>query len=288
MFCCQRQSCSSQSGNILHCPSAQFYSAVDTGAASRRPCSFPDGSPDCRAGALAAPSSDRHKPGCRPGAERSGDPSLSAARHPAALPVPSGRSQQSLSTTLSSMTSATRSFSLAFSSSSCFRRLASDRSIPAYLAFSLLNVAGLRPCFRHSSGVGKPASCYLIIPIIAPWGNGFSSSRLLLQVGQTLHQIEGTPRRAGRRLIFLIVSIPSTPATPAQGRDCCATGWSVLDAVPPRQLVTFACCFAALSSASTLGHGPVRPNRFSCDIAPTSVQQFGSPSRCCLNQINGS
>jgi hypothetical protein len=48
-----------------------------------------------------------------------------------------GFPSRSFRTTLSSITSATRRFSLAFSSSSCFSRLASDQSIPPYLAFSL-------------------------------------------------------------------------------------------------------------------------------------------------------
>lgn len=40
------------------------------------------------------------------------------------------------------------------------------RSIPPYLAFNLSNVVGLSPCLRHSSAVGSPACCSLIIPMI--------------------------------------------------------------------------------------------------------------------------
>jgi hypothetical protein len=38
--------------------------------------------------------------------------------------------------------------------------------MPPYLALNLQNDAGLRPCLRHTSAVGIPASCSLIIPII--------------------------------------------------------------------------------------------------------------------------
>ena len=74
-----------------------------------------------------------------------------------------------------SITLATNRFSLVFSSSSCFRRLASDRANPPYLAFSLLNVAGLSQCFRCSYAIGKPASRSLILLI-----NWTSVKRLFL------------------------------------------------------------------------------------------------------------
>ena len=77
-----------------------------------------------------------------------------------------GLSQEIFSTTLSSIPSATKRFNLALSSSNCFRRLASDRSIAPYLAYSLQNVSGPSPCLPHSSEVGKPASCSLIFPIV--------------------------------------------------------------------------------------------------------------------------
>src|SRR6056297_72630 len=48
-----------------------------------------------------------------------------------------GFPSKSFSTTLSSMVSASKRFNLAFSSSSCLSRLASDNSIPPYLDFSL-------------------------------------------------------------------------------------------------------------------------------------------------------
>src|SRR5690606_20365447 len=48
-----------------------------------------------------------------------------------------GFPNRSFRTTLSNIASASRRFSFAFSSSSCFSRFASDRSIPPYLAFSL-------------------------------------------------------------------------------------------------------------------------------------------------------
>ena len=48
-----------------------------------------------------------------------------------------GFPSRSFSTTLSSIASASRRLSFAFSSSSCFSRFASDRSIPPYLAFNL-------------------------------------------------------------------------------------------------------------------------------------------------------
>ena len=48
-------------------------------------------------------------------------------------------------------------FSLAFSSSSAFNRLASDTSRPPYLAFHLLKVALLIPYLRQTSAVFAPS-----------------------------------------------------------------------------------------------------------------------------------
>ena len=50
----------------------------------------------------------------------------------------------------------------------------------------------LRPCLRHTSTVGSPASCSLIIPIICASVKRLFLICLLLPRGQTLHQIEGT------------------------------------------------------------------------------------------------
>ncbi len=77
--------------------------------------------------------------------------------------------------TSSSITCATNRFSSVFSSSSRFRRLTSDRANPPYLALSLLNVAGLSPCFRCSYAIGKPASRSLVLLI-----NWTSVKRLFL------------------------------------------------------------------------------------------------------------
>ncbi len=58
-------------------------------------------------------------------------------RVPPLLRCRQGFPSKSFNTTLSSIVSAKSRLSLAFSSSSCFSRLASDNSIPPYLAFSL-------------------------------------------------------------------------------------------------------------------------------------------------------
>src|SRR5437763_14913486 len=66
----------------------------------------------------------------------------------------------------SSTCSANSFFSLAFSSSSCFSRLASGTSMPPYLAFQLYSVASETPCLRAKSAVFAPASCSRSTPII--------------------------------------------------------------------------------------------------------------------------
>src|ERR1700737_2195567 len=66
----------------------------------------------------------------------------------------------------SSIYCASSFFSLAFSSSSCFRRLASGTSMPPYLAFQLYSVASETPCLRARSAVFAPASCSRSTPII--------------------------------------------------------------------------------------------------------------------------
>src|SRR6266436_2216015 len=74
--------------------------------------------------------------------------------------------RSSRSAAASSICSARSFFSLAFSSSSCFRRLASETSMPPYLAFQLYSVASETPCLRARSAVFAPASCSRSTPII--------------------------------------------------------------------------------------------------------------------------
>jgi hypothetical protein len=76
-----------------------------------------------------------------------------------------------------SIASANSFFSLPFSSSRDFRRLASDTSMPPYLAFHLKNVALLIPYLRQTSAVSAPASCSRKIPMICSSVNrlGFMS-----------------------------------------------------------------------------------------------------------------
>src|SRR5258708_35400387 len=64
--------------------------------------------------------------------------------------------RSSRSAAASSICSANSFFSLAFSSSSCFRRLASETSMPPYLAFQLYSVASETPCLRARSAVFAP------------------------------------------------------------------------------------------------------------------------------------
>src|SRR5690606_32834632 len=67
--------------------------------------------------------------------------------------------RSSRSAEASSIWSASSFFSLAFSSSSAFRRLASETSMPPYLAFQLYSVASEIPCLRARSSAFAPASC---------------------------------------------------------------------------------------------------------------------------------
>eukprot|EP00581_Thalassiosira_minuscula_P023595 CAMPEP_0184425340 /NCGR_PEP_ID=MMETSP0738-20130409/130737_1 /TAXON_ID=385413 /ORGANISM="Thalassiosira miniscula, Strain CCMP1093" /LENGTH=122 /DNA_ID=CAMNT_0026788175 /DNA_START=31 /DNA_END=396 /DNA_ORIENTATION=+ len=90
------------------------------------------------------------------------------------------------------MASASSRLSLASSSSIALSLATSDTSIPPYLDLYLWNVPWLRPCFRHTSAVGIPASCSLIIPIICAWVKRLFRIRLLLRkVEQTLHYSAG-------------------------------------------------------------------------------------------------
>src|SRR6202035_479419 len=74
--------------------------------------------------------------------------------------------RSSRSAAASSICSANSFFSLAFSSSSCFRSLDSETSMPPYLAFQLYSVASETPCLRARSAVFAPASCSRSTPII--------------------------------------------------------------------------------------------------------------------------
>jgi hypothetical protein len=67
--------------------------------------------------------------------------------------------RSSFSAAWSSIDSASNFFSLRFSSSSDRSHLASDTSMPPYLAFQLYSVASEMPCLRARSAVFAPASC---------------------------------------------------------------------------------------------------------------------------------
>ena len=67
--------------------------------------------------------------------------------------------RSSFSAALSSIDSARSFFSLRFSSSSAFSRLASETSSPPYLAFQLYSVASETPYLRARSAALAPASC---------------------------------------------------------------------------------------------------------------------------------
>jgi hypothetical protein len=72
------------------------------------------------------------------------------------------------------------------------RRSVSETFMPLYLDLNLQSDAGLRPCLRHTSAVGIPASCSLIIPIICASAKRlFRICLLLRKVEHTLHQSEG-------------------------------------------------------------------------------------------------
>src|ERR1700722_17996387 len=74
--------------------------------------------------------------------------------------------RSSRSAAASNICSANSFFSLAFSSSSCFSRLASETSMPPYLAFELYSVASETQCLRARSAVFAPASCSFSTPMI--------------------------------------------------------------------------------------------------------------------------
>src|SRR6202041_3647200 len=74
--------------------------------------------------------------------------------------------RSSRSAAASNICSANSFFSLAFSSSSCFSRLASETSMPPYLAFQLYSVASETQCLRARSAVLAPASCSFSTPMI--------------------------------------------------------------------------------------------------------------------------
>jgi hypothetical protein len=74
--------------------------------------------------------------------------------------------RSSRSAAASSICSASNFFSFAFSSSSCFSRLASETSMPPYLAFQLYSVASETPCLRARSAFVAPASCSFSTPMI--------------------------------------------------------------------------------------------------------------------------
>src|ERR1700675_1835921 len=64
--------------------------------------------------------------------------------------------RSSRSAAASSICSASSCFNLAFSSWSCLSRLASETSMPPYLAFQLYSVASETPCLRARSAVFHP------------------------------------------------------------------------------------------------------------------------------------
>src|SRR6185312_7559373 len=72
-------------------------------------------------------------------------------------------------------------FSFRFSSSSIRRRLASDTSMPPYLAFQLYSVAPETPYLRGRSPVFAPASCSRRTAIICSSENLFRFIRPLPQ-----------------------------------------------------------------------------------------------------------
>src|SRR6185436_10998219 len=72
----------------------------------------------------------------------------------------------SFSAALSSIVSASSRFSRRFSSSSVFRRFASDTCSPPYFAFHLYSVVSLIACCRHRSAPFAPAACSRRISMI--------------------------------------------------------------------------------------------------------------------------
>src|SRR6202795_2593247 len=126
--------------------------------------------------------------------------------------------RSSRSAAASSICSASSFFSLAFSSSSCLRRLASETSRPPYLAFQLYSVASETPCLRARSAVFAPASCSRRTPMICSSVNLFRfigpsllrGRTLNLRGGKTQGQVngrQGTDERSYR-------SMHATPLRP--------------------------------------------------------------------------
>src|SRR5271157_601691 len=99
--------------------------------------------------------------------------------------------RSSFSAAWSSIDSANSFFSLRFSSSSDRRRLASDTSMPPYLAFQLYRVASETPCLRAKSAVFAPASCSRRTPIICSSVNLIRFIRPSLYGGWTLTPLGG-------------------------------------------------------------------------------------------------
>src|SRR3954451_7714672 len=100
-------------------------------------------------------------------------------------------------------------FSFEFSSSSCFRRLASLTSIPPYLLRHPYNVAALIPCCRHSSLVLAPASLCFNIPMIF--------HEMVPKLKIFLHLVAGF-----RSLASLAMSVGSAQDRQSgQGQLCC-------------------------------------------------------------------
>ena len=104
---------------------------------------------------------------------------------------------------VSSSASASSFFSLAFSSSRAFRRLASETSIPPYFAFQLYSVASETPCLRARSPAFAPASCSRRTAMICSSVIAFSSSvrpsiegrTLISDGGKTQWQVRGATGR---------------------------------------------------------------------------------------------
>src|SRR3984885_14688817 len=102
--------------------------------------------------------------------------------------------RSSRSAAASNICSANSFFSLAFSSSSCFRRFASETSMPPYLAFQLYSVASDTPCLRARSAVFTPASCSRSTATICSSENLVRFICPSLPVGRTLNLHGGNPQ----------------------------------------------------------------------------------------------
>src|SRR6266576_2861489 len=114
----------------------------------------------------------------------------------------------SRSAAASSICSARSFFSLAFSSSSCLRRLASQTSMPPYLAFQLYSVASETPCLRARSAVFAPASCSRKTPMICSSENRFRFIVRLPCQGRTLTPRGGSgDHREQRQRLFRLYDL---------------------------------------------------------------------------------